>query len=128
MLKKIYKSLLWIQGLYSLVTAVWPIVHIRSFIAVTGPKTDIWLVETVAVLILAIAVLLLVHLRYLLPILPVALMAITMSVGLLVIDFYYPSVYRISKIYMVDGILQMIFLVTWLLLLLKRNVLEQQLR
>ena len=35
------------QGLFYLVTGVWPLVHMRSFEAVTGPKIDRWLVRTV---------------------------------------------------------------------------------
>ncbi|MEO6002741.1 MAG: hypothetical protein ABIS43_06290 [Opitutus sp.] len=27
-------------------TGVWPILHLRSFVALTGPKTDYWLVQT----------------------------------------------------------------------------------
>jgi hypothetical protein len=64
MANKIYRLLLWIEGLYSLVTAIWPIVDIDSFMVVTGPKTDQWLVKTVSVLILAIAVFFLHKFRY----------------------------------------------------------------
>lgn len=128
MLVSLYRSLLWVQGVYSLITAVWPIVHIDSFMAVTGPKTDLWLVKTVSVLILAIALFLLVQIKYLLPVVPVAIMAITMSAGLLIIDFYYPAIDRISGIYMADGILQFIFLCTWIFLLFSRKRLEHQLK
>ena len=40
-----------IQGLYFLVSGVWPIIHIASFLKITGPKTDLWLVKTVGVLL-----------------------------------------------------------------------------
>src|SRR5215212_9191171 len=40
-----------IQGVYFLATGVWPLVHLESFLAVTGPKTDLWLVQTVGALI-----------------------------------------------------------------------------
>jgi hypothetical protein len=36
------------QGLYLLATGMWPLVHYRSFEWVTGPKSDRWLVQTVA--------------------------------------------------------------------------------
>lgn len=39
------------QGVYFAVTGVWPLVHMRSFEAVTGPKTDRWLVQTVGALL-----------------------------------------------------------------------------
>ena len=38
------------QGAYYATTGVWPLLHMRSFEAVTGPKTDRWLVHTVGAL------------------------------------------------------------------------------
>lgn len=43
------------QAGYYLVTAVWPWVHLDSFEAVTGEKTDDWLVRTVGALIGVVA-------------------------------------------------------------------------
>jgi hypothetical protein len=40
-----------VHAIYYVVTGVWPIVHIRSFLAVTGPKVDLWLVKIVGALI-----------------------------------------------------------------------------
>src|SRR5437764_10320112 len=54
----------WVQGVYYLLTGVWPLVSIRTFQIVTGVKTDNlptgreadhWLVMAVGVLITAIA-------------------------------------------------------------------------
>jgi hypothetical protein len=45
------KTVILIQGIYYLLTALWPLFHIRSFEKVTGPKTDHWLVYTVSVMI-----------------------------------------------------------------------------
>ena len=42
-----------VMGAYYIASGVWPIVHMQSFEAVTGPKTDRWLVKTVAALALA---------------------------------------------------------------------------
>jgi hypothetical protein len=41
------------MAVYYAVTGIWPIAHMPSFEAVTGPKTDRWLVKTVAALALA---------------------------------------------------------------------------
>jgi hypothetical protein len=41
------------QGVYYLLTGVWPLPSIGSFQRVTGPKTDLWLVRTVGVLVAA---------------------------------------------------------------------------
>ncbi|MFD1214388.1 hypothetical protein ACFQ36_20365 [Arthrobacter sp. GCM10027362] len=35
------------HGLFNLVTGLWPVLHYRSFEAVTGPKADEWLVKCV---------------------------------------------------------------------------------
>jgi len=48
------------QGIYYVATGVWPLVSIRSFEAVTGPKTDRWLVKTVGVLVSVIGLVLVV--------------------------------------------------------------------
>ena len=42
------------QGGFYVATGLWAIVHIGSFQKVTGPKTDIWLVKTVGLLLVAI--------------------------------------------------------------------------
>ena len=44
------------QGTYYLITALWPLLSVDTFQAVTGAKTDLWLVYTVAALIFVIAV------------------------------------------------------------------------
>jgi hypothetical protein len=58
------KSRLWrvvaaVQGFYFLVTGIWPSVHIDSFLAVTGPKTDLWLVQLFGALVCVPALVLL---------------------------------------------------------------------
>jgi hypothetical protein len=42
------------QGVYLAATGVWPLIHMRSLEAVTGPKVDTWLVRTVGVLVTVI--------------------------------------------------------------------------
>lgn len=39
------------QGIYFAAAGVWPLLHMPSFEAVTGPKVDKWLVRTVGMLI-----------------------------------------------------------------------------
>jgi hypothetical protein len=47
------KTIITFQGLYYVVIAIWPLVHIKSFEFVTGPKKENWLVYTVSVLLIA---------------------------------------------------------------------------
>ena len=42
------------QGIYYVASGLWPLLHMRSFEAVTGPKRDKWLVNTVGALIVTI--------------------------------------------------------------------------
>jgi hypothetical protein len=42
------------QAAYYVVTGIWPLVHRRSFEALTGIKIDWWLVETVGLLVTSV--------------------------------------------------------------------------
>jgi hypothetical protein len=44
------RRILAFQSGYYVLTGLWPVVHYPSFEAVTGPKTDDWLVHTVGLL------------------------------------------------------------------------------
>lgn len=47
------------QGLFYLATGTWPLIDVDSFQAVTGAKTDLWLVYAVGVLVAVIGIVLL---------------------------------------------------------------------
>ncbi len=49
-------ALLMVQASYYLTSGVWPLISMASFLRVTGPKHDLWLVRTVASLIIAIGI------------------------------------------------------------------------
>src|SRR5439155_14802188 len=70
------------QGAYYAATGLWPLLHMRSFEAVTGPKREDWLVKTVGVLVTAIAGTLLVAGRRRRVPSEVALLAVSSAVGL----------------------------------------------
>src|SRR5688572_26133473 len=90
-LKKTFKALTWIQAIYMLLTAVWGLLDIDSFMVVTGKKTDIWLVKTVSVLLVPICLCLVLGLLLKANPLLVILVAMTTSIGLAAIDFYYSA-------------------------------------
>lgn len=52
---KFIRAVLLFQAIYYFILATWPIVGIESYMAVTGPKTDLWLRRTISVLTIAIA-------------------------------------------------------------------------
>lgn len=107
-----------VQGLYFLATGLWPIFHITSFMAVTGPKTDLWLVRTVGVLVTAIgATFLLAAVRGRIT-LEVGALAIGSALGLAAIDIIYVSLDTIDEIYLLDAALEMVLAGAWVVLAL----------
>jgi hypothetical protein len=111
-----------VQGLYYLVTGVWPLVNIETFQAVTGPKTDHlvtgresdhWLVNTVGVLVAANALVLLFAAWRGRPSPEVALLAVGTAVGLAAIDVVYVAREVIPPIYLADAAVEAVFVVAW---------------
>jgi hypothetical protein len=87
---------------------------------VTGPKTDIWLVKTVGVVLIPIGLFFLANIYKPGELLHLITVGISSSIGLCLIDFYYTGKGVISWIYAVDGILQVLFALCWLLIALRR--------
>jgi len=117
-------GLLWLQGIYYFVTGVWPLVSIRTFQMVTGPKTDNqptgleadhWLVMTAGVLITAMGASLLSAAWRRSGSVEIVVLAIAAAVGLTAIDVIY--VYRqvIEPIYLVDAAGEVVLILGWLL-------------
>jgi hypothetical protein len=120
MFYRVYRWLLLVQGSYSLLTGLWGLLDIDSFMAVTGPKRDIWLVKTVSVLIISFSIpLLLLARRRRGPLREGGLLALLAAAGLAVIDFYYSARRVIWPVYALDGIVETVFVLTWVLLLLR---------
>jgi hypothetical protein len=111
---KLYKTILIIQGIYTTITALLAIVDIDSFMKVTGPKNDIWLVKTVSVILLAVGLTFLVHAFQQKISLAAITLALSTSLGLAIIDFHYVSEGVISRVYAADGIIQIIFFIIWI--------------
>ncbi|MCZ7572128.1 MAG: hypothetical protein M5U01_26555 [Ardenticatenaceae bacterium] len=90
------------QGIFYLITGLWPLVNIRTFQMVTGAKTDLWLVRTVGVLITVIgAVLTVAGLRR--NITPASLLlAAGSAAGLTGIDIVYVARGRIARVYLLE--------------------------
>jgi len=99
------RLLLLTQGAYYLLSGVWPLVSIDSFQAVTGRKTDLWLVKTVAVLVGVIGgVLLGSGLRRQRQAPEAIALACAGAAGLMAIDTTYVARKRISPIYLLDAL------------------------
>ena len=110
------------QGIYFTLTGIWPFIHLQSFLWVTGPKTDIWLLKTVAALITVIGFSLLVG-AFRREINAVTLiLALGCSFGLMAIDIYYAINDIIGDIYLLDAVAEAVIITTWIILLIKSKM------
>jgi hypothetical protein len=114
---QLYKPVLWFQGIYTLVTALWGLVDIDSFMKVTGPKNDIWLVKTVSAILAAVGLTFISFALQKEKNASAAVLAITSAIALAGIDFHYSSHRVISPVYAVDGVLQCLFILSWIFIL-----------
>jgi hypothetical protein len=111
-------QVVFVQGCYFLITGMWPILGIDSFQKVTGRKTDLWLVKTVGVLVIAIGAGLIaagIAQRF-----DPGLIVIAMAsaLGLLGIDLIYAFKRVISVVYALDAVVEAGFLVWWIMCLI----------
>ena len=102
------RQVLAFQSLYYVVTGLWPLVHLASFEAVTGPKADAWLVQMVGLLAVAAGFALALatargHGR-----LPVTVaLAAGSAIAFAAIDVRYTALGRISPVYLADAAVEL---------------------
>ena len=100
------------QGVFYVATGLWPIVHLRSFEAVTGPKLEGWLVKTVGALIAIVGgTLLAAGLRR--RVSPELMqLAAGSAASLAAVDVIY-SPQRISPVYLLDAVVEGALVTGW---------------
>jgi hypothetical protein len=114
------------QSIYYILTGLWSHVHISSFIWITGPKTDIWLVKTVGILLVVIGIALLIARFREHYTLEIVIIAIGTAIGLTIIEIYYVMVRRISPIYLLDSIIELILVGIWIRGLIEPHLNKKQ--
>jgi hypothetical protein len=102
-----------VQVTYFVLTGVWPIVHLRSFEAITGPKVDGWLVRTVGLLVTVIGLAIGVAAWRGVFSPEVMLLAVSSAGSLAVIDVVYVAQRRIAKVYLLDALAEAILILGW---------------
>ena len=105
------KTLLIIQCIYYYFTALWGLVDIKSFIKVTGPKKDIWLVKTVSMLLIAICNSIITALFFNSINTSIIILSISSCSMLAIIDIYYTLKGVISSVYLLDAFVQALLLI-----------------
>jgi hypothetical protein len=127
---RIAVALCWTQGVYWLITGCWPLISINTFQAVTGPKADNlatgleadhWLVNTVAVLIVADSFVFLVAAIRSSVSFDVVVLGITSTTALMSIDILYASRGTISRVYLADAGLELLLMFLWIWCLVRRR-------
>ncbi len=101
------------QGAYYLITGLWSMVSMRSFQWVTGRKTDIWLVRSVALLLMVIGMVLAMAGFRQRTVPEVPLLGAGSAAVLAGIDIVYAVRGRISRIYLLDALVELVFLAVW---------------
>jgi hypothetical protein len=103
-----------LQGGFYAASGIWALVDLDSFMAVTGPKTDHWLVKTVGILVTVIgAALLLAWRRGRVPA-EVILLATGSALSLAAVDVIYVSNGTISPVYLLDAAAEVGLALAWI--------------
>lgn len=102
------------QGVYYLLTGLWPLLAMGSFVTVTGaPVEEAWLVRTVAgLLLVAGLVLLLAGLRQRVSV-DVRLLGMGFALVLALVDLFYVADGTIRPVFLADAVVELLFLGGW---------------
>jgi hypothetical protein len=105
------------QGIFYLLTGIWPLVSISTFQMVTGPKTDLWLVKTVGALIAVVGTVLIWAGVYGETNSAIVILAVGSALTLTAVDviFYVRGV--IARVYLLDAVAELGIVALWLITL-----------
>ena len=102
------------QAAYYIVSGVWPVVSLRSFEAVTGPKPEGWLVKTLGALVTAVGASLWVAAEQPQPSREATALSIGVAATIGASDVYYAAIRRrISPVYLGDAAAEAALLCGW---------------
>ncbi len=101
------------QAFYYFITGIWPLINDRTFQKITGPKVDVWLVKTVGILVAVIGAVVGLAARRQKITPEIALLAGGSAAGLTAIDIIYVARKRISPIYLLDALGELVFIAGW---------------
>ena len=103
------------QGLYFIATGLWPLVHMKSFEAVSGPKVDRWLVKTFGSLIAVVGTSLIAGALERTPSRAVRLLGIGSAAALGLAELVFVARGRISRVYLADSLVELGLVASWLM-------------
>ena len=101
------------HGVANVVGGVWPLVHLRSFEMVFGPKSDRWLVKTVAGLLVVNGLTQLAASSAADGVRHARRLGLGTAAVLAAIDLVYVPARRISKMYLLDAAVEVGWILAW---------------
>ena len=104
-----------VQGIYFVVTGIWPLISMDTFLKVTGPKTDLWLVKTVGIILAVVGAVLITAQVSTEINTSIILLAIGSALGLAIVEIVYVTKRVISPMYLGDAFLALILVGWWIL-------------
>lgn len=99
-----------VQGIYYIVTGLWPLLHMSSFEAVTGRKTDKWLVKTSGLMIAGVGLSLL-----LIDTEAARVLGLTIATIVAATEAYYSLKGTLSIVYFIESLIEFVFILIWIL-------------
>jgi hypothetical protein len=107
-----------VQGIYFFITGIWPILSMSTFLKVTGPKTDLWLVKTVGIILAVIGAVLVITQVNAEINTSIIVLALGSALGLAMVEFIYVAKKVIPPIYLGDAFAELILIAWWVISLL----------
>ncbi len=102
-----------LQGAYFVATGLWPIVHLRSFTWITGPKPEGWLVKMVGLLAACVGGTLLAAARHRRLTPELRALALGSAASFAAVDVWYVARRRISPVYLLDAAAEIPLVLYW---------------
>ncbi|MBA9077935.1 hypothetical protein [Rufibacter quisquiliarum] len=112
------RTVLWVQGIFYILTGIWPLLHMPSFLAVTGPKNEVWLVVTVGILVMVVGATFIASALQKRVERSVGLLGFFCAAGLAAIDMRYAFHDVILNVYLLDAAAEVVLAGLWVYIFL----------
>ena len=107
-----------VQGVFYFLTGLWPLLSMDTFLMVTGPKTDLWLVQTVGVLIAVMGVVMVAGVARRRATPEVVVLAVGAALALIGVDVVFVTRGVIPRIYLLDAAVEAALVLGWVVALI----------
>ena len=102
------------HGMTNVLGGLWPLLHMASFEAVFGPKTDRWLVKTVSGLLVVNGLAQLATTSSVTSVRHARQLGVGTAAVLAAVDLTYAPTGRISRMYLLDAAIEVGWIAAWL--------------